>query len=126
MRLLLDTNILIARSLDCRALDTQIVGAIEAADNPSCASVVSLWKIAIKSRIGKLSTPLSAIQIADYFDAMGLPFLPITRDQVLAELEEKPNTRDPFDRLLLAICQVEGMRLVTLDRVLATHPLAWR
>jgi PIN domain nuclease of toxin-antitoxin system len=41
-------------------------------------------------------------------------------------LEELPPTRDPFDRLLLAQCQVEGMRLVTLDRALARHPLAWR
>jgi PIN domain nuclease of toxin-antitoxin system len=28
--------------------------------------------------------------------------------------------------LLLAQCQVEGMRLVTLDRALASHPLVWR
>ena len=30
-----------------------------------------------------------------------------------------------FDRLLLAQCRVEGMRLVTRDRVLGAHPLAW-
>ncbi|MGF1549428.1 MAG: hypothetical protein ACFBQW_02680 [Sphingomonadaceae bacterium] len=35
-------------------------------------------------------------------------------------------TRDPFDRLLLAICQVERLRLLTTDQRLADHPLAWR
>lgn len=35
-------------------------------------------------------------------------------------------THDPFDRLLLAQCRVEGMRLVTRNRALAAHPLAWR
>jgi PIN domain nuclease of toxin-antitoxin system len=28
--------------------------------------------------------------------------------------------------LLLAQCAVEGLRLITTDRVLAQHPLAWR
>mgnify|MGYP001545365744 CR=1 FL=1 len=30
------------------------------------------------------------------------------------------------DRILLAQCQVEGMRLVTTDRALQRHPLVWR
>ena len=33
-------------------------------------------------------------------------------------------TRDPFDRMLLAQCQVEGLRLLTIDRALVAHPLA--
>jgi PIN domain nuclease of toxin-antitoxin system len=100
--------------------------AIESADNACGASVVSLWEIAIKLRIGKLETRCSAAEVADYFDAVDIPLLPITRAHVLAELDEQPETRDPFDRLLLAVCQIEGLRLITLDRALATHPLAWR
>jgi PIN domain nuclease of toxin-antitoxin system len=65
-------------------------------------------------------------EFADFFANVGIETLPITRDHVIAELDDEPNTRDPFDRLLLAICQVGDMRLVTLDRVLAAHPLAWR
>jgi PIN domain nuclease of toxin-antitoxin system len=42
----------------------------------------------------------------------------------IAGLEHVPPTRDPFDRLLLAICQVEGMRLATAERALLGHPLA--
>lgn len=103
-----------------------MLGAFETSDNTCVASVVSLWEIAIKMRIGKLNAARSASEVADYFDAAEIPFLPITREHVLAELDERPNTRDPFDRLLLAVCQVEGMRLVTLDRALAAHPIAWR
>lgn len=126
MRLLLDTNVLIIRSSERRRLSANFANAIEASDNDCFASVLSLWEIAIKMRVGKLDTRMSAAQTADYFDAMDVPFLPITREHVLAELESEPATRDPFDRLLLAICQVEGLRLVTLDRALAAHPLAWR
>jgi PIN domain nuclease of toxin-antitoxin system len=50
----------------------------------------------------------------------------IDHRHVLAELDPEPATRDPFDRLLLAQCEVEGMRLVTVDTALSVHPLAWR
>jgi PIN domain nuclease of toxin-antitoxin system len=127
MRLLLDTNILIELSSGGQdRLPHKMLSAIESSENACTASVVSLWEIAIKMRIGKLDTGQSARDVGIYFDTASIPFLPITREQALADLELQPNTRDPFDRLLLAICQCEGLRLVTLDRVLAEHPLAWR
>jgi PIN domain nuclease of toxin-antitoxin system len=42
------------------------------------------------------------------------------------DLAVMPDTRDLFDRLLLAQCQVENMLLVATDRTLAARPLAWR
>ena len=41
-----------------------------------------------------------------------------------ATVEPEPLTRDPFDRLLLAQCQIEGLRLVTIDRALVSHAMA--
>jgi len=38
----------------------------------------------------------------------------------------RAGTRDPFDRLLLAQCQTEGLLLVTVDRALAGHRLAFK
>ena len=35
-------------------------------------------------------------------------------------------TRDPFDRLLLAQCSIEELRLVTVDRALTSHALTIR
>jgi PIN domain nuclease of toxin-antitoxin system len=52
--------------------------------------------------------------------------LTIDERHVLAALDPEPVTCDPFDRLLLAQCGVEGMRHLTVDRALAAHPLAWR
>jgi PIN domain nuclease of toxin-antitoxin system len=40
------------------------------------------------------------------------------------QLSAKAGTSDPFDRLLLAQCQVENLKLVTVDRALLGHPLA--
>ena len=127
MRLLLDTNILVALTPDrLSTLGAGIADEIGSPDNVCFASVVSLWEIAIKKRIGKLDTKLPPAELANYFETMGVVLLPIGRDHVLAELQSEPKTRDPFDRLLLAVCQVEGLRLVTLDRALAAHALAWR
>jgi len=52
--------------------------------------------------------------------------LAINAAHVLAEAVPVPATRDPFDRLLLAQAQVEGMRIITIDRALGTPALAWR
>jgi PIN domain nuclease of toxin-antitoxin system len=42
---------------------------------------------------------------------------------MLASVDPDPKTRDPFDRMLLAQCEVEGFRLLTIDRALVSHPL---
>ncbi len=48
----------------------------------------------------------------------------IDERHALATVEPEPMTRDPLDRMLLAQCQVEGLRLLTLDRALVSYPLA--
>ena len=50
----------------------------------------------------------------------------VDHHHAVTDLVDQPDTRDPFDRMLLAQCQVEELRLVTTDRVLKEHPLAWR
>ena len=58
--------------------------------------------------------------------ASGLTMLPIAIEHVLTVAQPEPPTRDPFDRLLLAQAQVENLQLVTIDRALVDHPLAFR
>jgi PIN domain nuclease of toxin-antitoxin system len=58
--------------------------------------------------------------------AFAIALMDIVIPHVLAEADPVPETKDPFDRLLLAICQAEKMRFVTLDRSLIGHPLALR
>lgn len=126
MRLLLDTNILIALiEQRVRPLGHQFEECLAAPENVLHASVASLWEIAIKFRLGKLPISVPPPALPELFLNVGLPLLSIEVAHVLAEVAPEPDTRDPFDRLLLAQCQVEGLRLVTTDRALAVHPLAW-
>lgn len=127
MRLLLDTHYLIgiAKEELARSHANEERELREGAHD-KFVSVASIWEIAIKSRLGKLDAGVPVDQLAELAETFGFTVLDITRSHVVADLDPKPNTRDPFDRLLLAQCQVEGMRLVTFDRALNTHPLAWR
>jgi PIN domain nuclease of toxin-antitoxin system len=127
MQFLLDTNVLIAL-VDARldALDRSSRDAVTSPAAVNHASVASLWEIAIKMRLGKLALGVSLRLLPELIERMGLGMLVINPEHVLATVEPEPATRDPFDRLLLCQCQVENMRLVTLDRALSSHPLAWR
>jgi PIN domain nuclease of toxin-antitoxin system len=90
------------------------------------ASVASLWEIAIKSRLGKLDPGVPLEDMRMVLEGGGLTIIPIEIPHVITAAEPEPETRDPFDRLLLAQCQVEGLQLVTIDRALVGHRLAFK
>ena len=89
-------------------------------------SVVSMWEIDIKTRLKKLSLSIKTDRLGDLVRAAGGIVMDISEEQILARLEKEPNTKDPFDRLLLTIAAAEGAQLVTRDRALQSHPLAWK
>jgi len=125
VRLLLDTHILLA-VVDRRADVFQPAVQRLLADpaNDFYVSVASLWEIAIKWRLGKLRLTPRLEALPELIRALGIDLVPINEHHALAAVEPEPATRDPFDRLLLSQCQVEGLRLVTIDRALIDHRLA--
>ncbi len=127
MELLLDTHILIAMvEENIGTLPRPMQSVLAAPESVLMASVASIWEIAIKTRLGKLRLGTAPGDFPDAMFILGIELTSIELAHVVAELETETLTRDPFDRLLLAQCQVEGMRLVTLDRALVGNPLAWR
>jgi PIN domain nuclease of toxin-antitoxin system len=127
MRLLLDTQILIALARgDLAQLDARAASAVTSHENVLFASAASLWEIAIKTRLGKIDPGLAVDDLPDYLAAIGLNLLVIDHRHAVRSIDPESATRDPFDRLLLAQCAVEQLQLVTRDRMLVDHPLAWR
>src|SRR5262245_23822634 len=125
MRFLLDTHVLMSVVEKRTAKLPQGVQRLLA--DPAVqflVSVASLWEIAIKWRLGKLPLSLPLGLLPDVLIGLELDILAINEVHVLTTLETEPQTRDPFDRLLLAQCQVEKLQLLTLDRALASHPLS--
>lgn len=127
MRLILDSHILLAISLGrLPRISATIARAIERPGTFAFASAASLWEIAIKTRLGKLDPGVPLESLPPFYEALGIEILPITAAHALTAVDPVPPTRDPFDRMLLAQCAVEGCRLATLDQALRDHPLAAR
>lgn len=125
MRLLLDTHVALA--LLSRSFAKQYPKIAQRLTDPgtlAVVSVASLWEMAIKTKLGKLDPGMPLEDIAGYLDAAGVVILPIEARHVITAPDPEPDTRDPFDRLLLAQCEAEDLRLVTFDRALIAHPLA--
>lgn len=126
MRLLLDTNVLLALLNDTvESLPRHARIAARAGDQDLVTSVASLWEIAIKHRKGRLPLPCALEKLPIACDLLGVSILDILPAHAIGEAPPVPDTADPFDRLLLAVCAVENIKLVTTDKALLDHPLAF-
>jgi len=125
MRVLLDTHIILAiieNKTDRFVLNIQNV--LFDFQNDFYISTVSLWEIAIKARLGKLHLTVGLSILPELLRGFGIRIFPIDERHVLACVDPEPPTKDPFDRMLLAQAEVEGLRLLTVDRALVSHALA--
>jgi PIN domain nuclease of toxin-antitoxin system len=116
MRLLLDTHILIWYVIGDEQLPIAWREMIQSTQNQKIVSMASLWEIAIKTNIGKLTIeyPLDRLVPADF------QRLPIELPHLLAYQQLPLHHRDPFDRMLIAQAQAEQLTLMTQD---PTFPL---
>jgi PIN domain nuclease of toxin-antitoxin system len=127
VRYLLDTHIAVAIANEGRHDLPPVVRAL--LDDPTngfILSVASLWEAAIKVRIGKMALKMRLEELPAELAIAGIEFVDVRLFHTLTEVEPAPPTKDPFDRMLLAVAQVEQSPLVTLDKALRHHPLAWK
>lgn len=116
MRVLLDTCALIWFLRDNPELSELAAELIEDERNEVFVSVASIWEIAIKSSIGKLSRPegLETSLEAQLLES-GFSILPIQFSHAVRVASLPLVHRDPFDRLLLAQCLAEDLVALTDD-----------
>ena len=126
MRLLLDTHIFLALigSSGAASLPARVAALLADDEAEPHLCVASLWEIAIKSRLGKLKLWVDLDALPALISGLGVRIVAIDERHAVAALDPEPMTRDPFDRMLLAQCQIEAFKLVTIDRALVSHPLA--
>lgn len=83
-------------------------------------SAASVWEIAIKSAIGKLTLPPEA-DIEGELERTGIRPLLIDFAHANHVRQLPPLHRDPFDRLLVAQSLIEGLALLSADTQLAAY-----
>jgi PIN domain nuclease of toxin-antitoxin system len=118
MRLLLDTHIMLWAMQDSRSLSTMARKILRGAEAVH-VSAASLWEIAIKVSLGKLSVDLEQLE-QKLGDGGFLP-LPISWTHAAQLRQLPPLHRDPFDRMLIAQALSEPLRLLTHDAALAAY-----
>jgi len=124
MRLLLDTSAFLWFIQGDARLSLNARLSIEGPENEVFLSSVSIWEIAVKQGLGKLSLPSPAAQfISREREAQG--FLPLPLDESdCVHLEKLPHYhRDPFDRMLICQSLEHGLRLVTSDPWISAYPV---
>ena len=75
-------------------------------------SAISPWEIEIKRATGKLDVPRD---LPERLRELGFVPLSITVEHGVAAGKLPLHHRDPFDRMLIAQAQVEGLTIVTND-----------
>ena len=127
MKYLLDTNTAIWALGDKAKLSNTAKEIIGNTSLSLFVSVVSAWEIAIKVSLGKLDFAGGSSAFLDKMQKNGLALLNIESAH-LEIVEALPFIhRDPFDRLLVATAQAEGMTILTADANIRKYavPSVW-
>jgi PIN domain nuclease of toxin-antitoxin system len=118
VKLLLDTHVLLWAMQDSRQLSMPARKRIRAAE-ATYVSAASLWEIAIKAQLGKLSVDSEVLE--EQLSLSGLQPLPITWQHTVQVRKLPMHHRDPFDRMLVAQAMTEPLRLLTHDEGLRVY-----
>lgn len=121
MRLLLDTHAFLWWLSDDARLGQGVRDLIADPANDIFVSVVSLWEIQVKVRVGKLDADLQ--EILDAIEAQAFELLPIHPSHLLRLGSLPSHHKDPFDHLLIAQAIAEAVAFVSEDRHASDYPV---
>jgi PIN domain nuclease of toxin-antitoxin system len=120
MNLLLDTHVLLWWLDDPAQISQPAVSAIRDQENAVCVSAATVWEIVIKKALGKLDAPDNLDEVLRVCQFSSLP---VTVEHALAVRNLPLHHHDPFDRMLVAQTNVEGLTIVTRDSDILRYPV---
>ncbi len=122
MKLLLDTQILLFAAGQPKRLSAAARKLISDERNELVFSAASLWEITIKNGLGRDDFRVEPRVLRRALLDNGYAELAITSEHAV-QVEGLPDLhRDPFDRIIVAQAQCEGMTLLTTNATVARYP----
>jgi PIN domain nuclease of toxin-antitoxin system len=127
---LLDTHFIIWLATNQSEIEPREWALLNNPANAVLASTISIWEIRIKWNStfasGTRKGSIDPIAAYSYLRAIGLDILTLDPETAATPLLVPITHKDPFDELLLVQAQQAGARLLTRDRALLEHPLAYQ
>ncbi|MEQ1888448.1 MAG: type II toxin-antitoxin system VapC family toxin [Alphaproteobacteria bacterium] len=116
MRLLLDTCTFLWWMAEPQKLSPEARLHLIDHRNDIVLSAVSGWEIALKNRLGKLTLDRRPAALVDEAVArLDLTILPVSMAHGIVAGELPLHHKDPFDRLLIAQAEIDGLTLISPD-----------
>ena len=122
MKLLLDTHLLLWAASSPERLSPTALELLESDQNQLVFSAASLWEITIKRQLGRIDFDADPRLLRRGLLDNGWLELAISSEHAIAVERLPPLHRDPFDRILLAQADIEGMLLLTSDDTVSRYP----
>jgi len=126
MKYLLDTQLLLWAAGQPDRLSAEARDLVGDSDNTLLFSAASLWEIAIKQTLRREDFKVDARVLRRGLLDNGYEELPLTSAHVVGLDVLPPIHKDPFDRILVAQAQIEGLTFLTADEQVAKYPGAVR
>ena len=116
MKLLLDTHVFLWVRREPKRVSAHVTGLLKDPANSVFVSAATAWEIAIKAASGKLAFDQDFLAaFDDRIRALAWEPLVITAAHGFAAGALAGRHKDPFDRMLAAQANCEGLTLVTAD-----------
>ena len=122
MKLLLDTHILLWAVGAPERLSSRAFAMIDDPGAEPMVSAASLWEVAIKAGLGREDFQVDPAILRRGLLEHGYTELPISGAHATAVARLPHIHKDPFDRILVAQAQFEGITLLTTDAIVARYP----
>ena len=122
MTLLLDTQVWLWMQVSPERIVPHVRDRLADGHVDLLLSAASSWEIAIKHALGKLPLPEHPRDYVPSRMRSGtVTGLPVSHAHALHVATLPPHHRDPFDRLLVAQAQLEGLTIVSADQALERY-----
>jgi len=122
MRFLIDTHCWIWATESSGKLNDTAAEMILSGENTVFFSAISAAEIAIKVRLGKLKLPQPVAEsVPGLLEKQRVTPMALDQQHALRVADLPLHHRDPFDRLLIAQAQAEGIPLMTADTKIAEY-----
>ena len=123
MRILIDTHALLWYLQGDANLSNLALTTIESKDNNVFVSIVTLWEIAIKSRLGKLELQRPFENLEADLKQLDIKILPINFAELDIYRSLPLHHRDPFDRILIAQSIGNSLTMITRDALFEPYSI---